>query len=284
MLEHTFCHIPGVGLLTEQKLWAVGLHRWGDFDRFREQPLPLKKSGNRFLEMYLQQSSARLQQEDPHFFARLLSPDQHWRLFREFRNAVAYVDIETTGMGGYGDHITTVALYDGKSISWYVHGENLPQFAADIQRYRVLVTYNGKRFDVPFIERDLGLHLDQVHIDLRFVLASLGYRGGLKGCERQLGIGRDELDGVDGFWAVLLWDEYARHGRRKALETLLAYNILDVVNLEALMICAYNRKVAKTPFAGELSLADADAPRNPFVADLATLEKVRMRVQQWGSI
>ena len=66
------------------------------------------------------------------------------------------------------------------------------------------MTYNGKSFDIPFIESHFGAKLTHAHIDLRYILASLGYRGGLKGCEKQLGIDRGDLKNVDGYFAVLL--------------------------------------------------------------------------------
>jgi uncharacterized protein YprB with RNaseH-like and TPR domain len=67
--------------------------------------------------------------------------------------------------------------------------------------------------------------LNQVHVDLRYVLTCFGYTGGLKGCERKAGIDRGDLEGVDGYFSVLLWHEYQRNKNDKALETLLAYNI-----------------------------------------------------------
>ncbi len=122
------------------------------------------------------------------------------------------------------------------------------RFKEDIQKYKVLVTYNGKCFDVPFLQSYFGIKLNQVHIDLRYVLKSLGYTGGLKGCEKKAGIDRGDLDGVDGYFAVFLWNEYQRNKNDKALETLLAYNIQDVVNLETLMVLSYNLKLKETPF------------------------------------
>ena len=127
--------------------------------------------------------------------------------------------------------ITTIALYDGESIQTYVQGQNLEDFIEDIQKYKVIVSYNGKSFDIPFIEHYFNIRLDHAHIDLRYVLYSLGFRGGLKGCERQLGMDRGDLSDIDGFFAVLLWDEYQRTGDQKALDTLLAYNIQDTINL-----------------------------------------------------
>jgi uncharacterized protein len=277
MITNTFCHIPGIGTRTEQQLWERGIHSWDDFDTSEGRRLPIGRERIRSARHYLDQSLARLQDNDPHYFGELLPVDQHWRLFRDFRSGVAYLDIETTGMGTPEDYITTIALYDGRTIRWYVQGRNLEQFGDDIRNYRVLVTYNGKCFDIPFIRNTMRVPMDHVHIDLRYVLASQGYRGGLKGCERQLGIDRHELDGVDGFFAVLLWDDYQRNRNQKALDTLLAYNILDVVNLEALMVMSYNMKVAQTPFAQTLRLLQPSPPRGPFTPDRATIDAIRNR-------
>ncbi len=282
MIRNTFCHIPGIGIRTERLFWNRGMHSWDDFDQVAATRLPMGHKRRRTLAEHLDLSRIRLGQHDPHYFADLLPPDQHWRLFADFREQVAYLDIETTGMGSPFDVITTLALFDGKTVRWYVQGHNLEEFKADLQNYQVVVTYNGKCFDLPFIRSTLNLRMDQVHIDLRYLLASLGYRGGLKGCERQLGIGRNELDGVDGFFAVLLWDEYRRHHNRQALETLLAYNILDAINLETLMVLAYNRKTAETPFTESHRLNLPAVPRLPFAPDEATIERIRTRLDEMG--
>ena len=125
------------------------------------------------------------------------------------------------------------------------------------------MTYNGACFDLPVLRQAMGLPLKQAHIDLRFVLASLGLKGGLKSCERQLGLDRGPLADADGFTAVLLWQDYEENANERALDTLLAYNALDVVNLERLMVEAYNRKLAGTPFAEARRLAPPRAPRVP---------------------
>lgn len=285
MIRNTFCHIPGVGMHTERLLWDLGVHSWDDFGQVAAARLPIGQKRIGILTRHLDQSRVRLEQHDPHFFADQLPSDQHWRLFPDFRESLVYLDIETTGMGSPFDTITTIALYDGKAIRWYVQGDNLEQqFEEDIQDYRVVVTYNGKCFDLPFIRNTLGVRMDQVHIDLRYVLASLGYRGGLKGCEHQLGIDREELDGVDGFFAVLLWDEFRRKNNVKALETLLAYNILDVVNLETLMVLSYNKKTAETPFAQSHQLPLPTPPPGPFTPDRATIESIRDRLTGMGGL
>ena len=117
--------------------------------------------------------------------------------------------------------------------------------------------------------------MPQVHIDLRYLLKSLGYSGGLKGCEKKAGIDRGDLEGVDGYFSVLLWDDYRRNKSRKALETLLAYNIQDIVNLETLMVLSYNLKLKDTPFVESHQLSFPSSQEIPFKADLKTIERIR---------
>ena len=144
-----------------------------------------------------------------------------------------------------------------------------------------MVSYNGKTFDIPVIERFFKIRLDQAQIDLRYVLARLGFKGGLKGCEKQLGLNRGVLDGVDGYFAVLLWRQYERYNDEKALESLLAYNIEDTVNLERLLVEAYNRNVAANPFGEELFIEIPEQADIPFQADLDYIRKFKDRNAQY---
>ena len=273
MLTNSFQHIPGIGAATEAQLWASGLLDWQRIEPENTLNIPPKRFET--IAAHTQTALGHLESKNPIYFADLLPAKEHWRLFHEFRDAVAYIDIETTGIRAYGFEITTIALYDGKDVRYYVEGQNLEQFIEDIQDYKVLVTYNGKTFDVPFIEGQFGIQLNHAHIDLRYVLKGLGYGGGLKQCEKALGLDRGDLDGVDGYFAVLLWHEYQKNNNEKALETLLAYNIEDVVNLETLMVTAYNMKLKETPFKGTHTLPLPQIPEIPFKPDLDTIERIK---------
>jgi uncharacterized protein YprB with RNaseH-like and TPR domain len=275
MLENTFCHIPGISARQERMLWEAGIHSW---DCLRNNTdLPLSPQKVLTITEHLQSSAHHLARSNPLYFFEHLPSRQHWRLFPAFRRGTAYLDIETTGLGGPGDHITTIALYDGEDVHYYVHGENLEAFGDDIRRYELLVTYNGKCFDVPFIKNSLGISMPHAHIDLMHVMRSLGITGGLKGCEKKLGLDRKELDGVDGYFAVLLWQDYVLNGNKAALETLLAYNMEDVVNLETLMVIAYNLKLRDTPFFATHQLPLPERPMVPFKADRETIQRIRRR-------
>jgi uncharacterized protein YprB with RNaseH-like and TPR domain len=272
MIEHTFCHIPRVSVRAENKLWSSGIHSWSDALKHTE--LPIAKAQRDAVPRYLEESNRQLDRRNPNYFADLLPSQLHWRLFPEFRAKTAYLDIETTGLSGSYHKITTIALYDGTDIKHYVQGQNLDEFEHDVRDYTVLVTYNGKCFDLPFLHQSLGVDFPQVHIDLRYLLNRLGYKGGLKGCEKQMGLDRHELDGVDGYTAVLLWQEYTRTRNPRALDTLLAYNIQDVLNLEILIVKAHNLLVKQTPFEFTAILPLPVLPENPFQADTPLLQRM----------
>lgn len=274
MLQHTFCHIPGIGSKSERVLWDSGILSWDDVLHGALEALWPRRTP--LLQHYISESMDALDNDDVAFFFDRLPPSEHWRLFADFRHTTAYLDIETTGLGSPDDYVTVVGLYDGTRLCHYIQGENMPEFAPDVRRHRLLVTYNGKRFDLPFIRTFMGVDLTtQPHIDLMFLLRALGYRGGLKGCERQLGIDRGELEGVDGFFAVLLWNKYHRRGDLAALETLLAYNSVDVLNLETLMVLAYNMKLLDTPFADAHRLPLPAPVPVPHTPDADLIRRIR---------
>lgn len=273
MLLNTFCHVNGIGQKTEARLWEAGIYTWPDFSAASHFPLSPSKISR--IRHELTESQYALEERRARYFADRLPSDQQWRLFPDFRDRIAYIDIETTGMSRDGNRITTIALYDGKDIRCYVYGQNLENFVEDISHYDLLVTYNGKSFDLPFIERFFNIRLGHGHVDLRWVLKSLGYSGGLKGCEKRFGLARDGLEGVDGYFAVLLWHEYEKSGDPRVLETLLAYNIEDVVNLEYLMHAAYNLKLAQTPFASRFSLCPPSRPIVPMVPDSEVIQRIK---------
>jgi uncharacterized protein len=86
---------------------------------------------------------------------------------------------------------------------------------------------------------------------------------------------RGDLSDIDGFFAVLLWEEYQRTDNQKALDTLLAYNIQDTVTLENLMVTAYNMKLGQTPFYNTHLIEEPTLPVNPYRVDLATVDKIK---------
>ena len=58
---------------------------------------------------------------NPRYFAENLPTNQHWRLYGDFQDSCAFIDIETTGLSHF-DEITTIVLYDGRRVRSYVNG------------------------------------------------------------------------------------------------------------------------------------------------------------------
>ena len=242
MLDKTFIHIPGIGRRTERELWKAGITSWEDYGDFLTRPAPISAGLRRRLETYIPQSIEAVQRKDAAFFARLSSVGEAWRLFPEFASRCVYLDIETTGLSPVFDTVTVVGMFDGRKYEAFIEGQNLHELPGHLRKYSVVVTFNGSGFDLRFLKLAFaGLELPPIHIDLRWVTRRLGYRGGLKSVERELGILRDEsVEDVDGYEATVLWSRYLR-GDGAALRQLLAYNSEDVVHLKAIMEIAYDR-------------------------------------------
>lgn len=184
-----------------------------------------------------------------------LSPSEHWRsLCSAWDTGVEplrwlALDIETTGLSPYDDQVTVVGMCGhatsfepialvANKTGW---ANPLPDYLAATD---VLITFNGRSFDVPFLNESLSrlaLIFPPFHVDLRSVLRRLGFRGGLKSIQKRLGYRREHrLAEVDGYMAVILWNEY-RRGTPGALDTLVRYCLEDVVVLLGLAKLSYDR-------------------------------------------
>lgn len=251
MLKNTFIHIPGVGRIAERALWESGCLEWG---QYLDNPGRFSigtASPSKAVEV-LTESQRHLDSGMHQYFQRALGLAESWRAFPDFRDDCVYLDIETDG-GQAGDSITMVGLYDGLEFRCLVRDEDLSQFPDLISHYKMIVTFFGSGFDLPMLQRKFpSVEFDQIHLDLCPTLKKLGLRGGLKKIEASLGLARSEdTTGLSGWDAVRLWRQYER-GSDRALETLIAYNREDVVNLEFLAELAYSRlRIATLPDAAQ---------------------------------
>ncbi len=244
MLRATFLHLSGVGRATEAELWRAGVRDWKEL-KARSSEFRLSDSLARRLGMELSASERALAERDAAFFGHRLPDGEAWRVYPEFAAETAFLDIETTGLSPYAGIVTVVAVHGRGTTRSFIAGEDLEELPAHLARFPVWVTFNGSRFDLPFLETAFPqLAPPPVHIDLRFLLYRLGQAGGLKRIEERLGIGdRTGVEGVNGLDAVRLWQEY-RRGSRAALDRLIRYNRADTVNLVPLLDLA-TRELAR---------------------------------------
>ena len=228
-IENSFIPVRGVGEKTERDLWADGVTHWDAFDASALGPT----LGAR-VESFIDEAGDHLTRGNARFFGGAFPDSEHWRLYEDFREDACFLDIETTGLSQHRDQVTVVGVHRGDETRTLVRGRDLTRDALrrELDDAKLLVTFNGRRFDAPFLEGRFDLDLGLPHVDLLYPCKSVGLTGGLKAIEREVGIGRDgpELSGWD---AVRLWREYER-GNEASLETLLEYNRADTRNLRDL--------------------------------------------------
>ena len=152
----------------------------------------------------------------------------------------AYLDIETTGLSYEYSEITVIGIL----VAGHKYRRFVQLVEGDISEVNLwnilegaarLHSFNGHRFDLPFIHRKLGInlrHYFDCH-DLMDTCHHCNLRGGLKIVEQKLQIPRrmNEINGLD---AVRLWWRYKNDYDEQALKLLLDYNREDVINLEIL--------------------------------------------------
>jgi len=229
-IENSFIPVRGVGEKTEQKLWQAGVTTWDEFDGSVVGPTKAER-----IEEFISTARTHLDEGNAYYFGQVFPEESYWRLYENFSEETCFLDIETTGLNEWNDDVTMVGLYQAGEMTTLVRGQNLSQdtLVEELQDSKLLVTFNGEEFDLPFLERAFDVEVVAPHIDLMKVCRRMGYRGGLSFIERQVGIERDRPD-LSGEDAVRLWREYER-GNDASLDTLTEYNREDVVNLEALL-------------------------------------------------
>jgi uncharacterized protein YprB with RNaseH-like and TPR domain/predicted nuclease with RNAse H fold/adenylate kinase family enzyme len=249
MIQNTFLHIPGVGKKMERRIWQAGFQTWDHLWNALSAGRPVQEllSKSRQKELFapsegvpsgtrathwldcLDQSRTCLRSKDYGYFLELLRPSDHWRLLASTFPEALYLDIETTGLSFDLHYITVVgALYEGKFFQW-TWPEPLDELAELVKAAPLVVTFNGKRFDVPFLQAKAPvIPAPKAHIDLLYSVRALGIKGGQKPAEVALGLRRDEdIMEVDGLEAVACWCS-GLYGDSRSYNRLLRYNRADV--------------------------------------------------------
>ncbi|UCE81859.1 MAG: exonuclease, partial [Deltaproteobacteria bacterium] len=118
MLENTFLHLPHIGPKTEINLWRQNILTWDDLE-VHLKDWPKHPDRRRRMTTRLQESREQLGQAG--YFHEHLPSAERWRLYGDFRDRCAFLDIETTGITLYGHEITVIGLYDGKQMYHFVN-------------------------------------------------------------------------------------------------------------------------------------------------------------------
>jgi len=235
-IENSFIPVEGVGETTERRLWEAGVTTWDEFDG----RVVGERKADR-IHRFVDTARERLADGDAQYFRETLPSGCHWRCYDNFRADTCFLDIETTGLDQRRHDVTVVSCHRASETTTFVADRDLTaeRLQRELDDAKLLVTFNGKRFDVPFLESAFDVSVEAPHVDLMYPCRRLDLTGGLKTIEREVGIDRDRPD-LSGEDAVRLWREYQR-GDEDALETLVSYNRDDTANLRTLMELVANR-------------------------------------------
>lgn len=251
MLQYTFQHFRGVSAKRERELWESGVHSW---ERYLEvlhpqQTLFDSSDDPSNVDRSVFESVNALKNEDVNYFATRLDRQEHYRIALTFPEKALFLDIETTGLSRYYDTITVIGWSMGRDYGFFVKGQDDSRLRQILQTAKVLVTFNGTLFDIPFIAHEYpDLVLPKIHVDLRFLARRAGLTGGQKEIERILRVKRDpRVLEVGGEMAPVLWNDYTR-GRTGALERLLRYNAADIHGMKHILDVSCEKVAAEQGF------------------------------------
>lgn len=236
MITNSFIFLERVGDKLEQNIWRNGIYDWGSFLK-RSSIKGLSRRRKLHYDRKILNARKALYNFDSGYFLDILPQSEMWRLYDFFREDAVFLDIETTGLGKIHDDITVFGLYDGLNTKTMIKGINLDYISLrkELQKYKLIVTFNGASFDLPFIgKRYPDLIPKMPNFDVKSVTGRLGLKGGLKKIERDLGIKRGNV--VDKFYggdALTLWKMYRATGDDYYLNLLVEYNEYDIINLKA---------------------------------------------------
>lgn len=172
--------------------------------------------------------------------------------FRGMKTGV--LDIETTGLNPSKNKFILGGLYSfpDKTLSQFF-AENrddervtLENFAEEISKLDMVITYNGKHFDMPFIKKRLSMYTAQTkplpyNLDLYLVINGHSPMKKFvpnlrqKTVENYMGLWQNRTDEISGGESVELYNEYEKTGNPDIEKKILLHNSDDVLQLTRLL-------------------------------------------------
>ena len=234
MIRQSFIFLEKINKKTEENLWKQGISNWDLFLKTKKIE-GLSRARKLYYDRQILKARKALYNFDSSYFIELLPQSEYWRLYNFFKEDAVFLDIETSGLSNY-DCITVFGLFNGIDTKTMIKNINLnlKELKKELQKYKLIVTFNGSSFDIPFIKKRYPDLLPYIpNFDVKSATDKLNLKGGLKEIEKKLGIKRNKI--IEKFYggdALTLWKMYKATGDDYYLKLLVEYNEEDVINLK----------------------------------------------------
>ncbi|MBN1502586.1 ribonuclease H-like domain-containing protein [Candidatus Woesearchaeota archaeon] len=244
MIRRSFIFLDRIGPKQEANIRKQGINDWQDFLE-QEKIKGISNKAKSYYNRKIKEARTELFNGNSSYFTKILPTAEVWRLYDFFEDQSVFLDIETSGVS-MSSFITVFGLYDGMETKIMVRDINLDlnKLKKELKNYRLIVTFNGSSFDIPFIRKRYQALLPNIpHFDLKHACIKLGLTGGLKEVERSLGIKRQNpiVERLYGGDPYLLWRMFKGSGEEHYLKLLVEYNEEDVINLKQIADYVYEK-------------------------------------------
>lgn len=228
LLVYSFMQIPGISEGKERAYWSSGIRSLTDLRHHTDMQQSL--FGNEAIAI---PSIQALEAHDVDFFCHGLPVKHYYRIAYSFPKDVMFLDIETTGLSTAYHYVTLIGwIMDGKYNCW-LQGTDPEPFFSSFRKAKMIVTFNGIRFDCKFLNHafQTDLFTEKPNLDLMYLCRRFSLTGGQKKIESAVGFLRpDSLEQTDGKEAIALWYAFL-FGDQSELERLITYNFYDVLGM-----------------------------------------------------
>lgn len=228
MIKKSFIFLPGVSYKLEEKI-KKSAKDWNQF--LINEVDGISKKRKLFFNSLIKKAKKNLLNEEAKYFSKILPKKEHYRLYEYFKDETIFLDIEIRNR----QDIIIIGIYDN-DMKTMVKGFNLDKnkFKQILNNAKLLVTYNGRSFDIPLIEKYFDMNINIPHIDLKSLCNKVGLKGGLKEIEKKLGIKREDKFRRGGD-PIKMWRLWNASRDKDYLNMLIEYNENDVINLKKIL-------------------------------------------------
>src|SRR6266513_2205169 len=124
MLRLSLQIFKGISAAREKKLWLAGILDWNSLKKIEIPQQSLFGEDDPKRHGAFDDAKVAYERRDLSFFADRLDRSEHYRIALTFPEECLFLDIETTGLSRYYDHITAIGWSSGTEYGFFVRGQS----------------------------------------------------------------------------------------------------------------------------------------------------------------